>query len=572
MNQIELYENEIRLNSHLTEYAFGKTNYDSILAQKGVLWNGEDFEPWSFSDVQSFSVEGEDERFVFYCGKNPLGKNAKTLSGIFEQNDEESFLAAKTVCNIITVAAKNEVSLPIIGAGGIILENVKSKKNENKKTKVLFLPQDLFRASSNGLSKTEQFFAWNSILNETLHDLPAMCFLRSCIAYRAVTGFFPFRAEDVQERNADILDRNFMPLEFCIEGVSSELAVAVNRGLKLNSNEVLIPGKKKKGKSNEDLTPQKEFPLELLDDAWELAKKQKSEKNEEFEQKAQNYMKSRTARINTKRKIRRNSFAITATLIAVAVVIIISISTAKTRRDEYTSKGLTSEQTIRAFFYAVNTKSTILVGNLTKGRKTRDYADTVSQIYVLSKQRQTYSRDNGFATPENWLIYSTTPERYAKSGIYGITQLRIDGSKNVSELDVKMQKIKDNPEPITSENGINVEKGSVSVHTADYYLLHSEGEDLAFIVEKIHETFTLTFINDKWLITDIETQSTTLNVNCEKFQSDYFAALAEHNGNQIDAVESLKNLYEWLPTKYAMQSENDRLIWEASHPMEALGF
>ena len=562
MKLIELVDEQLRLNSHLNEYSFGKTNYEAALAQEGKFWDGKKFSNWSFNDVQSFNVEGKEERFVFYCGDNPLGKKFKSLQEYFEEGGEQMFSAAKLMCKVLTEAAEEEIEIPKVGPAGILI---------NSDNSILFMPQDLFINSTNGLSRTEQFYAQYVILNQTLSELPSLCFTRACIAYKALTGFFPFQNEELVERNSDILDRNFMPVELCIQNLNPQLAKEINRGLKLNSNIVNIPGKRKKGKSNEDLTPVKEFPVELLDEAWKLAKEQQKNGNKEFEERARNYMKAKKSRISAKRKLRKNSITIVAVFIVAAVAGLITLDTVKSKQSEFTSKGLNSEQTIQAFFYGVNTQATTLLDNISKGKSSKRFIDTVSQVFVLSKQRESYG-SKGFVTPENWLIYSTTEQRYNNSAIYGITNLRIDGSNKISELDVKMSTFKDKPEPVTKEGNVSLSKGSVSVHTADYYFIHTEDEEHFFQVEKRHSTFTLTYIKDRWIITDIVSDAEVLDVDCNKFKSDYFNALTEFNYNQLEATASLREKYNWLPTDYAMKIENDRLIWEAEHPMEVLGF
>ena len=75
-NIVLINDNEIRLNSLMDEVSFGKTNYDSIIAQQGIIASGRflnnkyDFSlsSWNFSEVKSFETEDSDKRFVFYCG------------------------------------------------------------------------------------------------------------------------------------------------------------------------------------------------------------------------------------------------------------------------------------------------------------------------------------------------------------------------------------------------------------------------------------------------------------------------------------------------------------------------
>ena len=550
MKLIELYEKEIRLNSHLDEYSFGKTNYDSILAQEGIFWDGENFEPWSFSDVQSFNVEDRSERIVFYCGKNPLSGQAKTLQEYLAAGSENALKAAKAVIQLLTQAAKDEENIPVIGAGGILVDISESLP------KVLILPENLFKYAANALSPEEYTQAHEGWINQTINGLPAICFLRSSIAYHLISGRLPYPSTNSVERNADILDRNFLPLELCLQGIEPALAISVNRALKLNSNAVNVPGKKQKGKSSEDLTPEADFPLELLDKAFELSKKTEIA-DKDFEEKVAAYKKSQASRIKASRNIRRNSSLIITAAIVLAVLVIITINTIKTRNSELTTKGLTSVQTIQGYFQGVNSKDTTMLMNFAKGKKAQQQIDIVSQIYVMHKQRLAYNKDNGYANPESWLLLATNQERWEKTGIYGVTNLKIDGLPY--ELDVKVYQKDEKPEAVTKEGNITLQKGDFSVHGVDFYLLHSEGEDFGFVVEKVHEDITLTYKKDRWVITNIETESNTLPVSNKKFKADYWNAVAENGGDVLKALPQLRQKYEWLPSDAAMKAEYDSM-------------
>ena len=563
MKLIELDEKEIRLNSHLDEYSFGKTNYDSILAQEGLFWDGENFKAWSFSDVQSFNVEDRSERIVFYCGQNPLSGQAKTLQEYLAAGGDNALKVAKAVVQLLTQAAKEEEEIPMVGAGGILVDLSLNQPG------VLILPEGLFKYAANALSPEEYTQAHEGWINQTISGLPAICFLRANIVYHLISGRLPYPSTNSVERNADILDRNFLPLELCLQGVNPKLAVSVNRALKLNSNAVNVPGKKQKGKSSDDLTPEADFPLELLDEAHKLAENQKND-DENFEEKVAAYKKSQASRVRAKRGIRRNLSLIIAAFIGAFVLFLITINTIQTHNEELTSIGLTSTQTIQGFFQGINDKNTTLLMNFVKGKNPQRHIDVVSQIYVLHKQRRTYSKDNGYGNPANWLFFVTNMDNWNNSGVYGITQLQID--KKALELDLKLHSKNDKVPPVTEEGNINIQNGDKSVHVADYYLLHTEGEDQGFVVEKVQETFTLTYKKNRWVITNIETQSFTLPVSTRSFKSDYWNKLAENGGDVIKTVGELRSKYEWLPSDAAMKAEYDAQIYALTHPLEAMGF
>ena len=561
MTLLTIENDELRLNTNLDEYTFGKTARDSILSQEGVLFDGKNFRQWTFEEVKSFDAEknGKKETLVFYCTKNLLGKEAKTLAQYFEEGGEKLFAAAKAVTAALTSAAINANQLPAVGPGGIMVDG----------DKVLFAPQTLYTYAANTLPPEECLKQHSGFVNETIQGLPSLCFERAAIIYRILSGKLPFTATDSIARNADIFDHNFLPLEYCVKGINPDFASLINNALKLNSTAVTLPGKRKKGKDSEDLKPVAEFPMEELEPAW----KQSLDKSEDkaFEEKVSAYIKSQNSKIKTKRHIKHNITLITVIAAVITIGIIVTINTIKSHAEEYTSTGLTSTQTIRAFMNAVNEKDNMLLSNFCSGKAPEQFSDMVSRIYVMHKQRLAYGGgDNGFAYPANWLFFIKDENLYKRSGIYGVTNLKIDGK--AESLAVELKKINEKPAPLTKEGNITLQEGSTSVHKIEYYLLYTEGEEVDFLVEKVTATFTLTFRKNRWIITDLISDGKDLKVDCNAFKNDYFDALKEYDEDIMKAADSLRNKYEWLPEQDAMQREKDRIDYELSHPYAMLGF
>ena len=319
------------------------------------------------------------------------------------------------------------------------------------------------------------------------------------------------------------------------------------------------------------MRPQPDFPLEKLDEAFKLSQEQaKNGPTKEFEEKVAAYIKTSNSKINTKRNIKRNSTTIAVIAAIIITIICVTINTIKTRGDDYTSIGLTSTQTIRAYMNGVNNKDTMLLSGFGEGKAANDFGDMVSRIYVMHKQRLAYGGgDNGFAYPANWLFFITNDAKYARSGIYGITNLKIDGKPET--LKVELKKKNENPAPLEKEGNVTLENGSTSVHKVEYYLLYTEGEEVDYIVEKVNSIITLTYKKNRWLISDIQMESENINVDCKAFKSDYFEALKESGGQVIPAIDSLRSKYQWLPEKDAMQREKDLIEYQLAHPMEIFG-
>ena len=564
MTLLTIENNELRLNTNLDEYTFGKTGHGSIANQEGVLFDGKNFRQWTFEDVKSYDGQKAGspvtERLVFYCMKNPMGDGARSLAELLEEGGDAALSAVYAVCTALTAAAKDGNQIPLVGAGGILVEG----------SSVLFAPEALYSYAANSLPAQDSLTQQTGFLNETISGLPAICFERAAIIYRLLTNRLPFTATDSIARNADIFDHKFLPIEYCVNGIDEDFAAVINNSLKLNSTAVNVPGKRKKGKASEDLRPQAEFPLEKLEEAFKLSQKQaENGSDKDFEEKVAAYTKSQNSKINTKRRIKRNTTTI-AVIAGILVVILCStINTIRSRGEDYTSIGLTSTQTIRAYMNSVNEKDTMLLSDFGSGKTPDDFGDMVSRIYVIHKQRLSYG-DNGFAYPANWLFYITDDAKYARSGVYGVTNLKIDGKPESLKVDLKKRNQK--PAPLTKEGSVTLNNKSTSVHKVEYYLIYTEGEEADFLTSKIEATITLTYKKNRWIITDIQMESIPVETDCTEFKTDYFNELEKSGGEVMPAVDALRSKYKWLPEQDAMQREKEQIEYFLTHPYASLGF
>lgn len=546
---VTIENKEIRLNSRMEELSFSKTNYDAVVTQKGLLAKAKNnadgkmdwsFSDWTFSDIKSFDVEGHKNRLVFYCGNNPLSDNARTLLELSRTDD--FFTPGYAICSIITQAAMENITIPLIGAGGILVDI------SDKETSVLFLPEDLYKYSVGGLPEQDYSELHAHWLNSTIYDLPGMCFMRAVIAYRMITGKMPYPAINQLERNADFLDSKFLPVDYCCNGLDKELARNINKGLKLNANLVNIPGKKKKGKSSEDLTPTAEFPLNELF-AFSKNPENFSMTNEEFEERTAAYLKKQESQIALKRKIRRNKTAIICTILGIIVAALAIRATIKSSLENYTSKGLTSVETIEGYYKAVNIKDSVMLDIFTKGGNTSRYNDSVSNIYVVGKMQQQYSNGKGYLSPGRWALEAANEADYSKATVYGVTGLVIDGKPE--EIDTDIAQRLDNPPAITFDNNKEVHDKDVINHTVEYNLMFTEGSEGEITISHYKGSVELTFVKDRWRISNFNLEETPVKINNEEFKQDYFNSLAQTNDART-TINSLREKYTWLPSDVDM--------------------
>ena len=550
MNTVIINDKELKLNSGLDEPAFGKTNYYTFLSQEGLIFDGTDFTPWTFDNIVTEPTEDKSsEDRVYYCGNNPLSKNAKTLLSCFlEMKQEELYKIVVAVTKAMTIAAEKGKQLPLVGAGGILIDN--------NGEKILFLPENIFKYSTNPLSPEEYFIQQTAWVNFTITGIPAICYERSVIVYKFLTGRFPYPAVDETVRNQDILDRNFLPLGQCIDGINIDFAKQVNNGLRLNSTSVAAKGKKKQEENTEETTDTL-FNFDLFDEAWQL-RKTITLTDEELAAKAKTYLAAQKARIETQRKLRKYFAAFMVSFFVALGIILLIFNTADKQNSTYTSKGLTSTETLQGFFYGVNNISIELMDSLVKGEAPEKYVSQVQEIYLIEKQIAGFTSQGMYYNPAQWMFTITDDDKFHAVRAFGITNLTIDGQPQSTEIEVHRKNQK--PEPVTSENGVTLAQDDTVTHTVEYYLLQTNPDNFDVIVTKQTEEFTLTYTNQKWLITDISTKQEIVPVNTEEFKTDYFTTLSQNENDIITATELLKDKYQWLPTNETMLNEQSYLI------------
>lgn len=544
-------DKEIQLNSGLDEIKFGKTKFASVISQKGVFYDGQNFSEWTFSEVKAREIDSRSEPIVFFSGKNPFSSQAKSLLDYYETNDRSKvFAAAYAVCAALTAAAKNGTSIPMTGAGGILVE----EKDENPC--ILFLPAELIKNACAGMDAKDKANLYGCWLNESIFDLPALCFFRGIVAYTMLTGAFPFASSDILERNADILDRKFLPLELRLPTVNPKLAAAVNKSLKLTSSAVTEPGKKQKGVSSEELHPEADFPLDLL-----LAERDNAPtpaQLKEYAEKAEATVKQRDSKIKAKRIIRRNTATLITCICVVVALFLIIRSAIKSHEDELTTQSLTSIETLVGFYKNVNTKDVAMIGNFTQGRNANKFTDTISQVYVMSKQRQQYGSDNGFATPENFFLYITDAYKLKSTGMFGITNIKIDDQPY--ELNIEIPQFKDKLPALKEENGMTLTKGLKIKHKVEYFQVHTEGENCDIFATYDTADVTLTYNGSRWLITNISVFQEPYEFDSTEFKLEYFDLLERNEGDVIKTVNMISFKYPWVPTTASIEQEKIRLV------------
>ncbi len=556
MNIVAGSKRKTVLNSFLNEINFGKIqraidlNEGGIVAEcRGKEFSSEmkfDFTPWKFTGTE---VESQSA-LVLFTGK---GFEGRTLLAVMQGSSfAEKARAVFAYSACITQAVRQKVELPANGAGGILYGE------SDGKIRLLFLPQHIFdfaarNASEKDYAMTQGVWQDKAFLSDNKEDSSnprALFFTRAVLIYSALSGELPFPKENLEERQADILDANYLPLKNKVNGISDALSDLLSFDLERSSQATEKGNVKEQGDESARGFCFDELAFELglqKDGGIKEFQREAKFSDDEFDAQAKKILGKKNARAKTKRIVRRNTALFVAGMILVFIALGVRYSAHKNYLSRPTTISLTARESAEVFFSGMHDVDIVKMQSSSKGKKVQGILDSVSNIHVASKMRSAYSRGDDLLTPEFWL-YENAPQ---DSWQFGITNFML-GEDGAHLFPADNRKVAPRPKehPIPQKE----KKGAKKNLAVSFYRVHSEGLETAISAEKMYGNVELTFVKNRWLVTDVDLLSEEESVSFEEFKAQDEAALERSEGDAIVAAEILREKYDWIPTSQAMHA------------------
>lgn len=504
---------------------------------------------WRFEETKL-----DDDGKVLFCGN---GFSGTPLSVIIEEESE-----TKTALAILFATAaltKCGDKINAVGAGGIILGESASGELTGD---VLFLPDTLFENASQMKSESEYAFLQGFYQNKALSKNKARNFLVAVLAYRGITGVFPFTAQKNEERELDNIDNFFEPISSAINGIDENLSREIDARL---------------------FFPQKEygeFPIEALPrelgleatpahtDGFVSAVKapilhRKTIPEQKFDKKRKIAKKNREKKVCRKRFIRKHG-ALTGILTASALIIIALVAThIHNKGSEITTKGLSSFDATLTFYTGIQNSDVIAIHNSATGKADKHYSDIIANIYVTNKARTSYDQSAATKPLEEWLFFHNNFRFF----IFGITNFTLD--EKYCSLDF------DPPQKNSHPKELQESDGAKETHTASYYLVANAGADTLTVI-KTTDTVHLVFRGKRWQVESVESKKDEVVLDIETFRADVKSAEEKSNKSVLQEAEILREKYEWIPKKEDLLKSAEKLyhdfaLQEAKSALEEAG-
>ena len=549
---------------------FAQSRLLPFLEEDGWLVCGTNLSSWKFTEVvqrgDSISVTGSDfpgtSLLELLYGENTSDKNTN--------NSIISIL--KEVFRGMELIAQQKPSFQFFGPAQILVEK------DSAEVKLLFLPPTLFKRAVESRPSQERSQLAGCYCNPQLQGTEAVAFSQAVYLYQGLSGQLPFPQLEEGQRMEDYRDKNFLPLEFLVPGISSQVAASVNNNLQLGSSvtakntfklKQLI--KDKTGEATAAREPVLLHSVVVAEEAHLLEHSQKAE-TQEFIQQRESYQQQRDKELHRKRFIRKYSTWIKIALAVVAVGTAACISGINNWRNEFVSTGLTPAQVCGVLYTALDEQNLVMAKAMCTGSGTEDFQERLSNFFIANRMRIGMNPTALALTPSQWIQYLYQQEQLAQEGtqntgayfqqrelwIYGITNFHLEIPQIPEEssgqlpvqasnrLPVHPPLRKDKLQPVDASLGEKLQA------VATYSLIYSDGLEL-LQVEHHRDSLTLEFIKGSWQVVSVEQDFYNETVERSQIQEDFTKLLKEVQQKseeeqvlQENGKTQLLQRYPWL--------------------------
>ena len=428
MNIVEITENSLTISSGLPQNSFAKTGMEKLLSEKNLILHIK--KDSGTSEFYSFDGTRTDKNDTALFEGKPFA--GEFLAEILEKPSfsRKDVVSIVNFTKSIDFILKNQDSLGeqnkfAVGGNGIIINTCE----DSEESDILFISEKIFEVCSQN-HKADYSELNGKYLYKGLDYTQSLCFLRGTVAYKALTGSFPFENDDITLRQEDIFDGNFIPLEIWNSEFDKNLSQSIEASLKAKIPQNLVAGKKNLTDANAEnhkrklLEKAENFDSKIFENELkQIDDESFKEKTEYLKRKRNDFIRKMNKYLKVKRFLRRNKNRILAVLAIALFVSWGAESYIKQNGKLLTTRGMTSTEATQAYYSMIHRMDVSGLQEVIKGKKTKDLFAKISAYYVASKQRLQVHPDNGTVTPAKWFFY----HKASKNWMFGITKLMIDG-------------------------------------------------------------------------------------------------------------------------------------------------
>ncbi len=342
-------------------------------------------------------IQKDSDTFVY--GKYTDGK---VLETVFDETIPEQLSALNRLARAFKTLMDNKIEVSFLATNSILF---------TEDGGVFILPPDLMHELLNFYGQEEKCLAAVACNHPDTGGEKKLSYFLGCLAYRIVTGAFPFSGNVEENVRYEIRNRNPVAPDYKRPALKPEAASVIMKALGTTA-----PGAVR---MEDWVSASDAWVRDGIDTAVSDAIAQKKIREGE------SIEKRRMRSVRRKHFWQRNRGRFLAiTLPVLAVSLIVGVSLANTVFRERVTKGFSPLKVVRTYYECINTLNVTTLGDCVTGDAGSNDLNWVTNLYVITKQASAYDLSSHYVTAEEW-DRKGRPKLEETANMYGITRLDI---------------------------------------------------------------------------------------------------------------------------------------------------
>jgi len=349
----------------LNARAFAQAKLAQCITEPGLIVRPGEAPPnrvtlWKASGVREEG--GDDGKATMVIWGPPVaGERLDSLLNKSTQSPDTALAAVSLWMQAVIALGENP---PLWPSAAII-----TQANDGGTPSVFFAPPTL---SERARTANDELYVNPALSGSaSVGGVEAATFTAAAMLYRVLAGTPPFSAANISVLHEDMRDAHFLPLRFAVPGLNPRLASLIQAALERPSGIEML------GAMLAALTPPLVQPLPEPDRL--LLEKEKAQ-----------YLKIKTASIQTKRFVARNTVLLLGALAGVMAAAYITYSAISSRAYLPTAAGMEPAQVIESYYHGFGELDHQMMEACVIGKAGKNDITAVINFFVMSKTRQAY--------------------------------------------------------------------------------------------------------------------------------------------------------------------------------------
>jgi hypothetical protein len=423
----ELNDNQVLgFDTGLKPRDFARTKLaQSVLCSGYIIYPDGKVDIWQSGGTAAYGSESAETIVVW----GPLFPGEILAEFIKSDNKDEALdtLRFWLKARIVLEKKYNSVQdVPFRGSAGALII---TKKNDLFPLGTVFFPPAVLFERCLEVEEIKTVLDFERWVHPALEKSEETSFCAGAMLYRIFCGVDAFSGDNMDEIHRNIHEAIFLPPNLALPALDPEMSGLIRRSIGIPLGKKAASGESAKRPNPSEIMEFIGPPASRQVSSWLriLDEKEILKINTE---KAR-YRKKTAITVKTRRFVTRNKIIITASIIVLAIILLIINDIFRSRSELDITRGMSPVEVANTYYNAFGELNHALMENCTMGKTGREDIDMVINFFIITRVQQAYEYNSEILIPAQKWVDEGSPD--TEKIVFGITDLKLSAFSMTAE-------------------------------------------------------------------------------------------------------------------------------------------